>query len=35
MSPQAERRGKNWALLGIIKPEHKAAGTITPVGESP
>jgi hypothetical protein len=30
-----ERRGRNWALLGIIKPEHKAAGTITPVGESP
>jgi proteasome lid subunit RPN8/RPN11 len=27
-----ERRGKSWALIGIIKPEHKATGTITAVG---
>jgi hypothetical protein len=28
-----ERRGKGWVLLGTIKPEHKAAGVITPVGD--
>lgn len=26
-----ERRGKSWILIGIIKPEHKATGIITPV----
>jgi hypothetical protein len=30
-----ERRGKSWLLIGIIKPEHKAAGIITPVGTKP
>ena len=28
-----ERRGGRWALVGIIKPEHKAAGYVTPVGD--
>jgi hypothetical protein len=28
-----ERRDKSWLLLGIIKPEHKAAGTISPLAD--
>jgi hypothetical protein len=28
-----ERRGKNWKLIGLIKPEHKARGQITPVDD--
>lgn len=28
-----ERRDKSWVLLGIIKPEHKATGTISPLAD--
>ncbi|WP_223744333.1 hypothetical protein [Corallococcus sp. AS-1-12] len=28
-----ERRGKRWALIGIVKPEHKATGLMTAVTE--
>jgi hypothetical protein len=28
-----ERRGQSWLLIGIIKPEHKSTGIITPVDE--
>ncbi|RKH32990.1 hypothetical protein D7Y13_07435 [Corallococcus praedator] len=28
-----ERRGKSWALIGIVKPEHKAVGLMTSVEE--
>ena len=27
------RRGKRWVLIGIIKPNNKAAGVVTPVSE--
>jgi len=27
------RKGKTWALIGIIKPEHKPLGIVTDVGE--
>ena len=26
-----ERRGKSWVLIGIIKPEDKASGNVTPL----
>jgi hypothetical protein len=29
-----ERRGKSWKLIGLIKPEHKASGQVTPVDDS-
>ncbi|WP_233582556.1 hypothetical protein [Corallococcus sp. CA053C] len=28
-----ERRGKSWALIGIVKPEHKGVGLMTAVDE--
>ena len=28
-----ERRGKSWRLIGIIKPENKPYGIVTPVNE--
>ncbi|MFL5347879.1 MAG: hypothetical protein ACJ8AT_24070 [Hyalangium sp.] len=28
-----ERRGKSWKLIGLIKPENKASGRVTPVNE--
>jgi hypothetical protein len=27
------RAGKRWKLIGVIKPEHKADGLMTPVKE--